>query len=52
MNKKVPEHLLYCSYGVPDKRDNDYVLAVASILSDNPTIRDNAAVKITVEDDD
>lgn len=52
MNEKVSEHSLYCSYGVTDKRDSDYELAVASILSDNPTIQDNAAVKITVEDDD
>lgn len=51
-NEKIPEHPLYCSYGVSEKRDSDYVLAVASILSNNPTIRDNAAVKIVVEDDD
>jgi len=49
-NKKIPEHPLYCAYGMSEQVDSEYVLAVASILSKNPGIRDNGAVKIIVED--
>lgn len=50
-NEKIPEHPLYCAYGMSEEIDDGYLLAVASILSKNPTIRDNAAVRIVLEGD-
>lgn len=51
VNKHISEHPLYCSYGKSDEKDTEYVLTMAVILS-NPTIRDNGAVKITVDNND
>jgi hypothetical protein len=50
-NEQIPEHPLYCAYGMSEDIEAEYLLAVASILSKNPTIRDNAAVRIELGDD-
>jgi hypothetical protein len=50
INKRIPEHPFYCAYGESEDQDGDYVLASASILSKNPSIRNNAAVEINLDD--
>ncbi|MCU4971121.1 hypothetical protein OB955_00010 [Halobacteria archaeon AArc-m2/3/4] len=49
INGEISEHSLYCSYGSTNQIDADYVLAAASIPSSDPYIRDNAAVKISID---
>lgn len=52
INGEISEHPLYCSYGMSAEIDPEYVLAIASILSEDPHIRDNGAVKILIEQSD
>lgn len=49
VNEEIGEHPLYCSYGNSPEVDAEYVLAIASIVSRNPTINDRSAVEIAVE---
>lgn len=49
VNAEIGEHPLYCSYGNSPEIDAEYVLAIASIVSRQPTIGDNSAVKIAIE---
>ncbi|WP_232700593.1 hypothetical protein [Halobacterium wangiae] len=49
LNRELPEHPLYCAYGSYDDIDTEYALGLATIPSENPTIRNNAAVKISFE---
>lgn len=52
INRGIQEHPLYCAYGEYNQVDADYVIATASIPACEPHIRDNAAVKITVDETD
>ena len=49
LNSDIPEHPLYSIFGSSSKGPSGYVIAVASIPSRNPVVRDHGAVEIKVD---